>query len=83
MTFVTPSCGCLMPDLLPDIIIADGADDVVDVLEHTDDGARLRLGENLRTAILRGHTGTARAAELEGLIESVQRGAASRQEAAA
>jgi spore maturation protein CgeB len=71
-----------LQELLPEIAIADGADDVIDALEHTDDAARRRLGEDLRAAILRGHTGTARAAELEELIQSAQQGAASCQQAA-
>lgn len=71
-----------LQELLPEIAIADGADDVIDALEHTDDAARRRLGEDLRAAILRGHTGIARAAELEELIQSAQQGAASCQQAA-
>jgi spore maturation protein CgeB len=71
-----------LQELLPEIAIADSADDVVAALESTDDAARRRLGEDLRTAILRGHTATARAVELEEFIRSAQQGAASCQQAA-
>jgi len=71
-----------LQELLPEITIADSAEDVVAALEGTGHAVRARLGQDLRAAILRGHTGAARAAELEELIQSVQQGAASCRQAA-
>jgi len=71
-----------LQELLPEITIADSAEDVVAALEGTAHAVRARLGQDLRAAILRGHTGAARAAELEELIQSVQQGAASCRQAA-
>jgi len=71
-----------LQELLPEITIADSAEDVVAALEDTAHAVRARLGQDLRAAILRGHTGAARAAELEELIQSVQQGAASCRQAA-
>ena len=68
----------LLPEMPP---IADSADDVVDALNGTDDAAAAP-GRGPAGSILRGHTGAARAAELEELIQSVQQGAASCRQAA-
>lgn len=57
-----------------EIVVADGADDVLEALDGMDEPARRSMGAAARARVLREHTGRARAGELVTLLDAVQRG---------
>ena len=59
-----------------EIVLADGAEDVLGALQGMAEGARRAMGQALRARVLGGHTAAHRAAELEGhLREAMARAA--------
>lgn len=60
-----------LEQLLPNVLIADDTDDMVEILRGLDEAMRLRIGQQVRATVLRQHTGAARARELEQAISEV------------
>jgi len=61
-----------------EIFIAHRTDDVIDILRHTSDATRRRVGERARAKVLSAHTAAHRAAELESYVLSASGTAALR-----
>ena len=53
-----------------EIFVAHRTDDVTDILRHTSDATRRRVGERARAKVLSAHTAAHRAAELESYVLS-------------
>ena len=59
-------------EILPDaVLVADGTEAVIDMLRHASDTDLKRLAAKARQVVLDGHTGQARAAELEAVLRAL------------